>query len=296
MEGLCNRMRAIDSAYSIAQKENRKLIVIWIADETINCPISRIFDIPESIKLIELAPQKKSLDRRIVSCLDTIEKFYRPVSRRVSSNILLRDTTLKRFIFHDSLLRLYSSAQSVDSKSLRENDDIFYSKIEPILREIMADDSSVYVSSCHRLESNQGNYNIFKPKIWIYEKISMISADFKDTIGLHIRRTDHAKSIKFSPLSKFEDVVDREIEHNASASFYLATDSLETKKHLQERYGSAMMTNDSNLFDRNDQNAIEAAAVDLFCLAKTRMIYGSHYSSFTQVAADIGGIRDHVVK
>lgn len=50
--GLCNRMRAISSAYELSKKYNTRLIILWNRDSGLNCRFDKLFlDIP-NVKVI----------------------------------------------------------------------------------------------------------------------------------------------------------------------------------------------------------------------------------------------------
>jgi len=71
--------------------------------------------------------------------------------------------------------------------------------------------------------------------------------------------------------------------------FFLATDSPEEEQDMKKLFGDRIITFAKKL-DRNNPEAIQDALVDLLCLSKTRKIIGSFYSSFSDIAADIGYI------
>ena len=48
--------------------------------------------------------------------------------------------------------------------------------------------------------------------------------------------------------------------------------------------------------DRNSLEGMKFAVVDLFCLSKTKKIIGSVGSSYSQIAAEIGGIEVEYAK
>lgn len=114
------------------------------------------------------------------------------------------------------------------------------------------------------------------------------------TVGLHIRRTDHRQSIARSTDAAFDKAIRQTLARDPLTRFYLATDSRETKRRLTGRYGDRILTADAPL-GRDSRAGVEAAAVDLFALARTARIYGSWYSSFTDMAAEIGGLEKHVI-
>lgn len=69
----------------------------------------------------------------------------------------------------------------------------------------------------------------------------------------------------------------------------------EVKESLKSKYPNRIIT----LIDDTDRNSLEGmkfAMVDLFCLSKTRKIIGSVASSYSQIAAEIGGIEIEYAK
>ena len=69
----------------------------------------------------------------------------------------------------------------------------------------------------------------------------------------------------------------------------------EVKESLKSKYPNRIIT----LLDDTYRNSLEGmkfAVVDLFCLSKTRKIIGSVASSYSQIAAEIGGIEIEYAK
>lgn len=69
----------------------------------------------------------------------------------------------------------------------------------------------------------------------------------------------------------------------------------EVKESLKSKYPNRIIT----LLDDTDRNSLEGmkfVMVDLFCLSKTRKIIGSVASSYSQIAAEIGGIEIEYAK
>ena len=69
----------------------------------------------------------------------------------------------------------------------------------------------------------------------------------------------------------------------------------EVKESLKSKYPNRIIT----LLDDTDRNSLEGmkfAMVDLFCLSKTRKIIGNVASSYSQIAAEIGGIEIEYAK
>ena len=79
---------------------------------------------------------------------------------------------------------------------------------------------------------------LFHPQVDIQKRIDEVTSKFTTkTIGVHIRRTDHAKAIAQSPLSKFFDLLDKYAKKYGrnQALQYMLTDN---NRHLIEVYGS----------------------------------------------------------
>ncbi len=53
--GLCNRMRAINSAYMLAKERGDKLCVLWFHNEELNCPFEKLFLSTDKIKVINIS-------------------------------------------------------------------------------------------------------------------------------------------------------------------------------------------------------------------------------------------------
>ena len=69
----------------------------------------------------------------------------------------------------------------------------------------------------------------------------------------------------------------------------------EVKESLESKYPNRIIT----LMDDTDRNSLEGmkfAVLDLFCLSKTNKIIGSVGSSYSQIAAEIGGIEVEYAK
>ena len=115
-------------------------------------------------------------------------------------------------------------------------------------------------------------------------------------VGLHIRRSDNEMSIKYSPTELFLEAIEKEIESNPSVKFYLATDDSQEEKLITERFGDRICTYRKRSVDRNTEVAIVDAMIDLTNLASCKKIYGSYYSSFSDVAAIWGNIEKEVLK
>ncbi|NJK87705.1 MAG: hypothetical protein HC906_18745 [Bacteroidales bacterium] len=96
---------------------------------------------------------------------------------------------------------------------------------------------------------------------------------------MHIRRGDHIKSKKHSPLEAFMKQMKNEIKDHPDCCFFLATDSVSEEEILKREFGERIIVH-QKILDRNTEQGIIDAVIDLLCLSSTNKIIGSHYSSF----------------
>ncbi len=71
-------------------------------------------------------------------------------------------------------------------------------------------------------------------------------------------------------------------------TFFLATDEPTEETKLRSIFGDTIITVPKDL-DRANPDAIKGALVDLLCLSRTRLVVGSHWSAFSEMAAEIAG-------
>lgn len=108
-------------------------------------------------------------------------------------------------------------------------------------------------------------------------------------IGIHIRRTDNLESIKGSPIQKFVDYINASIVSEHDLKYYLATDDIEVKRYFIKMFGDRIITKDYKL-RRDTEEGVIGALLELYTLASCSKIIGSYYSSYSELAAEIGGI------
>ena len=134
------------------------------------------------------------------------------------------------------------------------------------------------------------SYSWLRPVATLQKQIDEFRLKLGDSpIGVHIRRTDNEMSIKYSPLILFEEKIREELEKNPRQKFFLATDDVPTKSRLLDLFGDIILTR-QDIAVREAENGVRDAAVDLILLASCSKLYGSYYSSFSEVAAAIGDV------
>lgn len=263
--GLANRMRSIASALSLARDLNTGIHIIWFKDKGLNCRFTDIFE---------------------------------PIR---SDNLLFREAGIKDLLMYDRPRKknlwlpayfqyLYYSKRLYEAEvaSLRANQFDFFE---------WAKHSRPYLASYDMFYPLNYTLNqLFVPLPSIRKRIEEKKQLFRqNTIGIHIRRTDHTTSTQESPTSFFMDFMDKEIQKDQQVMFYMASDSEEEKAMLKARYPDRILSSE-RVASRIHRSGIEDAVVDMYLLASTRKIAGSSQSSFSEVAAMLYNTEHIVLK
>ena len=143
--------------------------------------------------------------------------------------------------------------------------------------------------SCFDMSEMYPLRQIFIPTPEIQSMIDEMTRQFTShTVGIHVRRTDNTMSIRESPISSFVEFMEREIEKDAKATFYIASDDNEVKEFMRNKFSHRVLFSNIEL-SRSSLSGMKMAVSELFALSKTSKILGSYYSSYSQIAAELGG-------
>ena len=256
--GLANRMRAVASAYELCKKVDSTLQVVWFQDWALHAPFRSIF---EETPLVAI---------REATMLDHI-LYDRARKKNLFMPALPQRILFQRHIKEQDVTPL--KKQSFDFEQWARGKRCYMSCYQ------------VFGSFPDELYSR-----LFRPVKEVMDVVDGYRSQFgSHTIGLHIRRTDNAESIAKSPTSLFINKVREEIDQHADAKVFLATDSAEVKQEFIAAFGSHIITPKEDAC-RDSISGIRGGVVDLWTLASTQKIYGSAGSSFSPMAASIGGV------
>lgn len=153
-----------------------------------------------------------------------------------------------------------------------------------------------YLITCSRFLPAAGHLEDLMPVPGIGARVVEATARFTPaTVGVHIRRTDNAPASARSPTSAFIDALAALVREDARTEFFLATDDPAEETTLRRAFGDRMVALPKHL-DRANPEAVKSALVDLLCLSRTRLVLGSHWSSFSELAAEIGRVPLKVIE
>lgn len=258
--GLANRMRAMASAVNQSQLSGAEINMIWFSDWGLKARFCDTFE-PFSIEKIRL---------REATVIDKIT-----VDRARKSNFFI-PSIYQKVVYSKRILE-----QQVTPLKKQNFDFVEWAR-----------EGNNYMS-CYQVYGDFADYEglihkLFTPVKVIQDKIAVYTTQFSQhTIGMHIRRTDNAESIKCSPTEKFIEKADAEIAKDDRTKIFLATDDEETKKLFRQKYGDRVITPDVPA-SRDSLEGIRDGIVDMWTLAATDIIYGSKGSSFSPMASTIG--------
>ncbi len=241
--GLCNRLRAIDSALVLANDTGRELRIYWEKNNDVGSPFRLLFEpLPD--------PRARVVEGRLFPFPRIVEKLFRTKSYSAADYALLQSADLRTFApYH-----------------------------------------SINITSYSRFRTSPSPFAAFLPIAELRDRIKVITSEFGEhTVGVHVRRTDNLLSIANSPDSLFIERMHREIDRRPDTRFYLATDSAEVKHTFSQHFGPRLMFSE-RASSRRSVAGMQDAVVELYVLAATKRIIGSHWSSYSETAAKIGRI------
>lgn len=265
--GLANRMRAVASAVTLAAKTGSRLHVVWFRDWALNAPFHQLFrPVDEAVAVLRDASSADYL------LLD------RPRPKNFRIPLLYQKLAFRSCLYEREITPLCNRHYDFEAWVKREK--------------------CVYMASYTAFQPYDAAWinRLFTPVEAVAQEIGRRCRDFsEEMVGVHIRRTDNEASIRQSPMELFYRKLDKEVERNSRTGIYLATDSEEVKEKMKERYGKRVQCSERQA-DRGSLEGIRDGIADMYTLACTRRIYGSFQSSFSDMAAQIGGIPLEIMK
>ncbi len=273
--GLGNRMRVAASAYAMAKRTGIPVRVLWTKQWGMNCRFEDLFTLTPDPSAQGAGSSFSLRDARGFEKL----LFARPTLKNLHAPRLLQRLCYRHIIYAPQIW--YLNRDGFDYEAwFRQGGTLM----------------TAYRDFCPWTSDDLRQ--LFRPNDGVRRLIDERCRDFTpNTIGIHIRRTDHQQAIDESPLELFIEAIDREQESSsrmaaydgAPFSIYLATDDEATKATLRRRYGKRVITSEAEA-TRESTDGIRDALVEMYALSRTRHIYGSAGSTFSPIAACLGDV------
>lgn len=264
LNGLCNRMRAMASAEALARAAGVGLTVIWVVNPDVGVRYEDVFKPTNRYKIINVHVRRSIRDAVLLVLYCEWEKIKGVPTQWIT-----------HWHFRD---RIFGQVQPGDFSDRR---------LELIVREAKRTLITSWWSFYGEPTLDFSIFSLHRPQ---QEEVDKISRDFtKNTIGVHIRRTDNANAMRYSPTSAFVAAMESCIAANQDVCFFLTTDCDDTERQIRSAFGERVVTRPRRI-NRNTAEGMHDAVVDLFLLSRTSRILGSYYSTFSETAASIGRI------
>lgn len=260
MGGLGNRMRVIRSAYIVAQSEDWSVDVAFAENAECHCRFAELFQ--------PIASPRGNFCIRPAGFIDAF-----PSRRNLRLPHLLRSLVYRRQLYNYSSPGL-ATAQSNLHNSL-----------------------PAYIATCYEFAGESiAMQQLFRPSVEVERRTGEIARRFGSyMVGMHIRATDNAEAMRRSPYRLFAEAAQRELSRNPKAVFLVATDDENIRSRFIADFGEKAVTSPYTP-SRSTTDGMLNAAAEMFALSRCNKIYGSHNSSFSEIAAELGGKQAEILK
>jgi hypothetical protein len=260
--GLANRIRTVNSFYSLSESCGKNLFVCWESGPGWSKDKFTDLFINQEINFIS-CEEYFIHTNKIFNLQSSVCKSYDRLS----------------YTFHESIKNIFYKIMT---------EDFCYNG-----------DSCLEYMMPNFFKEQNCFYPYLQPTQFIQDKIDKIyNNNFNNnTVGVHVRRGDAWNStcknqFKISDDQSFFCLLDQEIDKNPNVNFFLSTDSEEANTTFLSKYSDKIFYNTEKTFFNSTcqyqpKYNQDDAVVDLFLLSKTSKIIGSNFSSFSYVSSKI---------
>ena len=258
--GLANRLRVVVSALSFAEKVNQDLIIYWEKDSGLNCDFYELYSANKKLDV-----RRPDIKARILDRMKNKGVLKLLFNKLYKIDFSLFDNDFRKFVWN-------GNANQIDMSLISKNA------------------RNYYIKACNEFSFDPAYLQYLTPVTNVQNLINQEVQYFPDKIiGVHIRRTDNDKSVEESPIYLFVERMKKDLLADPDIHYFLATDDPSVEEELLKLFPSRILRSKKD-FTRDTKQGIIGAMVDLYCLAATKKIYGSYWSSFSSLAAHIGNI------
>jgi len=256
--GLCNRLRAIGSAYSIAKANNYKLYIHWIRDEHINCEIE---DIIKNIDELATVVHTINLENFVIYNYMEIEGGKQERIYLSSNKIYCKSSSTLQHLDAFNYLKEFTER-------------ICYPKH---VYELV---NSIDVSHCiglHIRTIDYGRSYENQYQNWTNKE--------NEVMNYHRERSD---------CQQFMNQINMILQKNNHATFFVCSNEKNVINKLIRFYGkNRIITLHRNSYDRGLDNVIYAIA-DILLLSCCESFYGSYWSSYSEFVCTLRNNRNSI--
>ena len=309
--GLGNRLRAIASAMAFARSTWRPLLVLWAKDRHCDCSFGRLFASPLPFALLEVDVQLESVPTSVFEISDYMDPSKRsiPVSMQSERHVYFRSGYLMSqlqgsWAFAQSMLQQLKPAAAVE-RMLVTNRSMVGVHVRTVFDAPLtagtsasgdgAKGAAVATTGKAALALAEKEYGGAATRSLLLWRNASRWGNFVSTMKDLLRDVRAAKRGEIIPQSASQlRQAASEVGGTSGPLFYVAADSSEAYDGIMSALprGMVVITRRQCAAERCDLRDCEAmvySLVDMLNLARTRMILGSSWSSYSEVAAYWGG-------
>ena len=217
--GLGNRMRVAASAYAMAKRTGMPMRVLWTSQWGMRCRFDELFkapaDPPPALPIREGAVTNDSCKADACSEHSAPSLIGRAGGGSAEASFSLRDTS--SFLFSRPTLKnlhLPRLLQRLCYRHIIYAPQIWYLNKDGFDYEAWFRQGGTLMTAYRDFcpWTSDDLRTLFQPNEEVQRLIDERTADFTpNTIGIHIRRTDHQQAIDESPIELFFEAIDREL-------------------------------------------------------------------------------------
>lgn len=259
--GLGNRIRSLDAALRLCQQSQTPLRVFWFRNWEMPCCFYDLWQHNTDTDIIDAHAWRHFLYDRPRKETLWIPKIWQNCAFRstIYENQVPQLMQLK-FDFHAWL-------KTTDGTCYMASYDAFLGQDQP----------------SPLLEN-------FTPSATVQQYIDDIKPRFSSRmVGIHIRRTDNRRAIETSPTHLFDQRIEQILAQHPDTRFFLATDSMLERNRMRQRFGDHRIITPPHHPARKNTTDTQQALAEMYLLAACDYVIGSYWSSFSKVAAQLGG-------
>jgi hypothetical protein len=288
MHGLGNRIRALISAMAFAQSTGRQLVVVWESDEHCRANFVDLFEI-------------KAGEQDII-VIDELPLEWRQFNSAGQHDAIWRDWILYNYMEMDG----HGAVKDQTIQDVPQFNIYFKS-------------AYVIVGNDKRLtgwDMANTQLKLLRPAVPVSSLVASTSAfmNLSSAIGVHIRSAslDMEKGIdpiraygkdetdvltfwrSYSDQETFFTEMRKIIHQDSSATFFVASDNVTAVDQARVLFPGHAFALKRESCDSRATACLQIALADMILLSKTRLLLGSPWSSFTEVAQRFGGKKTHI--
>ena len=262
--GLGNRLRALASAAAVAAASGRILRVVWTPDIHCNCRFTDLFE--DDIRQISDSTEAITLKRR--------SDYYCYVDHQKTANLAFDLLECQHEI-------LYVKSQKVlhTRRSFWNEENTFLRSLTPttvVTKRVGAIACNSETVGVHVRElAGQGNcsHPADDPSLW-------------DDVGKEQMFHWRAKTTRHAFRTRMESI----LELDNRQVYYVAADDPSVLTDMSKWFVGRIKHQQRSSYSR-DAGALVEAMVDLYALSRCGYLLGSEWSSFTELAIRLGGMK-----